>query len=299
MDWEGAESLLGILTRNPNGFGSRSIFEAARRRGLDPFYFGFRDIIARIEGEPPIQIRGLDARDVRSIIVRPIGRSSLEQAIFRLDVLYAMEDLGVHVVNGPSAIEKSLDKYRSLYLLARRGIPVPETVVLEDPATAYEMMRIMPEVVLKPVFGSRGHGSTRISDRDVAWNIFREQAFFRHVLYLQRFIPHGKKDIRAFVVGGEVIAAMIRENPFSWKTNVAMGAKPKSIRLRGELEELALKASETLGCEVAGVDLLISEKGEPYVLEVNSQPGWRGIQSVTRVDIAGRIVEYVRDYRRR
>ncbi|HDI73418.1 MAG TPA: RimK family alpha-L-glutamate ligase [Candidatus Korarchaeota archaeon] len=275
------------------------LLEAAKKRGIRAFHFRFRDIVARIGREPLLQVRGLDVRDVQAVVVRPIGRSSLDQAIFRLDVLYTMEDLGVHVVNSPSAIEKALDKYRSLYLLSRRGIPVPETIVLEDPSLAYEMMRVMPEIVLKPVFGSRGHGSTKVSDRDVAWNILRELAFFRHVLYMQRFIPHRRRDLRAFVVGGEVVAAMIRENPSSWKTNVAVGARPKPVDLSGELEELALKSAEALGCEVAGVDILISEGGEAYVLEVNSQPGWRGIQSVTKVDIAGRIVEYIEETTKR
>ncbi len=235
----------------------------------------------------------MSAEKLDSVVVRPIGRSSLEQAIFRLDVLYTMEDVGVHVVNPPAAIEKALDKYRSLYLLAKGGVPVPETVALEDPTVAHELMRVMPEIVLKPIFGSRGHGSTKISDRDVAWNIFREQAFFRHVLYLQRFIPHERRDIRAFVVGDEVIASMVRENPGSWKTNVAVGARPKPLKLSEELKDLALRSTEILGCEVAGVDILLSKDGRAYVLEVNSQPGWRGLQSVTKVDIADKIVEYL------
>ncbi len=268
------------------------MLEAARRRGVTSFYFRFRDIIARVGGGPPLQVRGLNVKDINSVIVRPIGRSSLDQAIFRLDALYTMEDLGVHVINKPSAIERSMDKYRSLYLLHKRGIPVPETVVVEDPSIAFEFMRTMPDIVLKPVFGSRGHGSTRISDRDLAWNILREQAFFRHVIYMQRFIPHRRRDIRAFVIGNEVVAAMVRENPESWKTNVAMGAKPKPIKLEGELEDLAIKSTEILGCEVAGVDILLSESGNAYVLEVNSQPGWRGLQSVTKVNIAEKIVDY-------
>jgi ribosomal protein S6--L-glutamate ligase/tetrahydromethanopterin:alpha-L-glutamate ligase len=144
---------------------------------------------------------------------------------------------------------------------------------------------------LKPLFGSRGVGSKRIFDAEVAARIFSSVRFHHGVLYLQEFVPHGDSDIRAFVVGERVVAAMRRVGD-SWKTNVSQGARPVAIQLGEELEALAVRAAGVIGCKVAGVDILESEKG-PLIIELNSQPGWRGLQSITQVNIADCIVDYV------
>jgi len=144
---------------------------------------------------------------------------------------------------------------------------------------------------VKPLFGSRGVGATRITDPDVAARVFRTISFHHGVLYLQEFIPHGGSDIRAFVIGDRVVAAMrrIAEN---WKTNVSLGAKPVPLNLPAELESLAVKAAKVIGCKVTGVDIVEGPEG-PLVIELNSQPGWRGLQSVTKTCIADEIITYI------
>jgi RimK family alpha-L-glutamate ligase len=196
------------------------------------------------------------------------------------------------VINSPSSIERSVDKYYALALLEEHGLPVPRTTVTESYEEALECFRELGgDVVIKPLFGSRGVGSTRVFDPDVAARVFRTISFYHGVLYLQEFIPHGGSDVRAFVVGDQVIASMHRmaEN---WKTNVSLGAKPVSLKLDEELENLAVKAAKVIGCKVAGVDILEGPRG-PLVVELNSQPGWRGLQSVTKINIADEIVGYV------
>ncbi len=147
------------------------------------------------------------------------------------------------------------------------------------------------DIVMKPLFGSRGIGSTRISDPEIAARIFRTVSFYHGVLYLQEFIPHGVSDVRAFVIGDHVVAAMHRVAE-TWKTNVSLGAKPAPLELGREIEDLAVKAAKVIGCKVAGVDILESSHG-PVIVELNSQPGWRGLQSVTSMNIAEEIVKYV------
>jgi len=141
------------------------------------------------------------------------------------------------------------------------------------------------------LFGSRGIGSTRISDSEIAARIFRTVSFHHGVLYLQEFIPHGVSDVRAFVIGDHVIAAMHRVAE-TWKTNVSLGARPMPLKLSNELDELTVKAAKVIGCKVAGVDILESPDG-PVIVELNSQPGWRGLQTVTSIDIAEEIVKHV------
>lgn len=283
----------GIITRNENGWCTTQLREAMKRRNITPVCFSFRQFVARVGYKPEASVGETDVvQDLNALITRPIGRGSLEEIIFRMDLLHRLERLGMLVINSPSSIERSVDKYYALALLEEHGLPVPRTTVTESYEEALECFRELGgDVVIKPLFGSRGVGSTRVFDPDVAARVFRTISFYHGVLYLQEFIPHGGSDVRAFVVGDQVIASMHRmaEN---WKTNVSLGAKPVSLKLDEELENLAVKAAKVIGCKVAGVDILEGPRG-PLVVELNSQPGWRGLQSVTKINIADEIVGYV------
>jgi RimK family alpha-L-glutamate ligase len=209
-----------------------------------------------------------------------------------MDMLYRLERLGLLIINPPEAIEHCVDKYDILAILEDNGIPVPRTAVTENVEEALKAFNELGgDIVVKPLFGSRGIGATRVTDPEVAHTIFRSITFYHGVIYLQEFVPHGFSDIRAFVIDNRVVAAM-RRVANSWKTNYSQGARPQPIRLNGELEELAVKSAKLIGCKIAGVDILESPKG-PVIVEVNSQPGWRGLQSVTKVKIADEIVNFV------
>jgi RimK family alpha-L-glutamate ligase len=259
----------------------------------------FSDLTARVRMESQVALGHLDlTKELGAILVRPIGRGSLDEVIFQMDTLHKLSRSGTPVINHPSAIEKAVDKYYALALLDEKGIPVPRTVVTESVSEALAAFKTFAgEAVVKPVFGSRGIGASRISDVDVAERVFRTLRFYRHVIYVQEFVPHGKRDIRTFVVGGKVVASMYRVSE-SWKTNVSQGATPVKANLVAETEKLALQAAEAIGCDIAGVDLMESDSGL-LVNEVNSQPGWRGLQSTTRVNIADHIVEHVMSKMRR
>ena len=286
---------LGLLTRNPDAWCSLQIRKAMKKRGIEPVCFWFKDLEARVRGGAT-KVRltnGLNpVKEVSALIVRPIGRGSLDETIFRLNVLHRMEKDGLLVVNPPSAIEKAVDKYYALTLLEEKNIPVPRTVVTENPDAALEAFQELGgDVVVKPVFGSRGMGVTRVSDLEVARRIFNALVYMRNVLYIQEFIPHGRRDYRAFVVGEKVVAAMLRKGK-GWKTNVSQGASPIAIGLSKKMEALAVKSVKALGCQIGGVDIIESSRRH-IVNEVNSQPGFRGLQSVSKSDIAQSIVDYV------
>jgi len=287
---------LGLLTRNPDAWCSRHLLRAIERRGVEPVPFQFRNVKARVSSQPIVQLRnGVDVvKDLPAILVRPIGRGSLDEVIFQLDVLHRLSRLASHIINHPSAIEKAVDKYHALTLLEEKGVPVPRTIVAEDSRLALEAFdELGGDVVIKPIFGSRGIGITRVTDREVAGRVLRTLAFNHHVLYLQEFISHGNQDIRAFIIGDTVVAAMYRVGK-SWKTNVSQGAEAIALKASSEVEALAVKAAKAIGCEVAGVDILESD-GKLVINEINSQPGFRGLQSTTKVDLAARIVDYMLD----
>lgn len=284
---------IGILTRNENSWCTAQLKDAIIRHGFQPECFSFRSLAARVGFKPEASLRGMDIlRELKAIIVRPIGRGSLEEIIFRMDLLHRLRRLGLFIINPPQAIERSVDKYYALALLEEAGLPVPRTIVTESASEALKAFHELGgDVVIKPIFGSRGIGSTRVSDPDVAERIFRALEYHRQVIYVQEYIPHGNYDLRLFVLGSRVIAAM-RRVANTWKTNVSLGATPVPYKPTKEIEDLAVRASETIGCEVSGVDILESDRG-PFIIELNSQPGWMGLQSVTEISIADKIVEYV------
>lgn len=285
---------IGLLTRSRDSWPSTQLRRALIERSVEPVCFTFSDITVTVGSDREVVIQeDVDAlRDLKAVIVRPIGRGSLDEIIFRLDVLHKLERGGLLVVNPPSSIEKAVDKYYALSLLSEHGIPVPKTVVTENTDSALEGFKSLGrEVVVKPLFGSQGFGVTRISDLEVARRIYNTLNYAHHVLYTQEFIHHGRQDIRCLVVGGRVVAAMSRRAR-GWKTNVSQGAKPVAIQLGAEVEELAVRSAEVLGCKVGGVDILESVDGY-FVNEVNSQPGFRGLQTVSKIDVAGEIVRFV------
>jgi RimK family alpha-L-glutamate ligase len=281
------------MTRDGDGWCSTQLRKAMNKQNIIPICFGYSSIIGRIKYTPDASVGNINLlQDLDAMITRPIGRGSLEEIIFRMNLLHKLERSGMLIINPPLAIERSVDKYCSLTLFQENGIPVPRTAVTESHDEALKCFYELGEdVVVKPVFGSRGVGATRINDSDVAARVFRTISFYHGVLYLQEFIPHGDSDIRAFVIGDRVIAAMRRISE-NWKTNVSLGAKPVSLQLSSELENLAVKAAKVIGCKVTGVDLMEGPEG-PVVIEINSQPGWKGLQSVTKTNIADEIISYV------
>lgn len=284
---------IGIITRNTDAWCSTQLRRALEKNNVSHAFLGFRDLAAKVGVRPRVTAKDTNViADLNALIIRPIGRGSLEEIIFRMDLLHQLQRSGVPIINSPESIERSVDKYHTLALFEEHGLPVPQTIVTEslDEATK-GFNELGRDVVIKPLFGSRGIGSTRVSDPDVAERLFRAILFYHGVLYLQRFIPHGDSDVRAFIVGNKVVAAMRRVAP-TWKNNVSLGARPVAFNCSEEMEKLAVGASEILGCKIAGVDILESESG-PVIIELNSQPGWRGLQTVAFTDIADEIVKFV------
>jgi len=266
---------------------------ASHRQGAVPSFFPITHLVAWIGGRAHLQVRGERLEDCQALLVRTIPAGSLEQIIFRMDALHRLENIGIRVINSPTAIERTVDKYYTSFLLADAGIPTPRTMVTEDFDEALCAFRELGgDVVVKPLFGSEGKGMVRVSDEDVAYRVFRTLELGRSVYYLQEYIPHGQEDIRAFVVGGRVAAAMRRWGT-GWKTNVAQGAQVEPLVLSAPLEELSLRAAHLVGTDYVGVDLLQAEDGRTFVLEVNSIPGWRGLQKTTSQNIADVIIEHV------
>ena len=188
-------------------------------------------MVGRIDGDVAVRSRELWLDGCDAVIVRGIPRGSLEQVIFRVDALHALVERGVTCVNGPRAIERTVDKFLASALLARAGVPTPRTIAcerLEDALEAFE--ELGGDVIVKPLFGSMGAGMTRVDDADVAYRVFGALSLERAVYYLQEALPHDGRDLRALVVGGRVPAAIERVGS-GWRANLARGARAQATQL--------------------------------------------------------------------
>jgi len=285
---------IGLLTRNRESWCSIRLINAIKDKKAEPVCLRFNDFSAKIGCEPEVTIeKDVDImKELDAMIIRPIGRGSLEEILFRLDMLRTLRKKGLLIINSPSSIEKAVDKYRALSIFKEKDIPVPKTIVTEDPKNAIDAFHELgKDVIIKPIFGSRGVGITRVSDPEIAKRIFSSLAFNHNVIYIQEFVPHENRDIRAFIIGEKVVACMYRIAD-GWKTNVSQGARMISLKPNEKIVDLAINASQAIGCEVAGVDIMESPEGYK-VNEINSQPGFEGIQSTTKIDIAGAIIDYI------
>jgi len=281
------------MTRNPEAWSSTQVREALTRHNIPYECFTFPRLVARLAYKPYFKINNTDVlEDLDALIIRPIGRGSLEELVFRMDMLYKLERKGLYMVNPPNAIEHCVDKYDILALLEDSQVPVPRTLATESVNEALAAFNELGgDIVVKPIFGSRGQGVTRITNIDIADTIFKAIAFHHGVIYMQEFVQHGFSDIRAFVIGNRVVASM-RRVANSWKTNYSQGAKPVPEKISKEFEDIAIKSAQAVGCKIAGVDILESPNG-PRIVDVNSQPGWKGLQMVTDVNIAEEIVNFI------
>ncbi|HET7565721.1 MAG TPA: RimK family alpha-L-glutamate ligase, partial [Gemmatimonadaceae bacterium] len=279
------------------GWHTDELLRALAERGHEGVVLAYEGLTARLgpraDAAPSLASDGHALDDVDAVLARIIPNGSLEQIIYRVDAVHALEERGLRVMNSARAIERTVDKFYTSSLLERAGLATPETVVCERPEQAMDAFRAMGDVIVKPLFGSMGLGMVRVSDEEMAWRVFRAVEAVRGVFYVQRTIAHDGRDVRLFVVGDRVLGAIERRAPHDqlWRTNISRGGEARAITPSAEWCAMALCAARTVGAEYAGVDLLPARDGTTYVLEVNGIPGWSGLQAATRIDVAGAIVE--------
>ena len=283
-------SLHVVVLAAREGWHTRELTRALEARGHTGAIVPYEGLVASIGRRSGLRSRAADLDRADAVLARIIPSGSLEQIIYRVDALHRLEDRGVRVMNSPRAIERTVDKFWTSALLEQCGLPTPDTIVCETPEEAVAAFRELGDVIVKPLFGSMGLGMVRVSDEEMAFRVFKTIEQIRGVYYLQRAIEHEGRDIRAFVVGGRVLAAIERRSD-GWRTNLSRGGTARLIELSEAWAGLAVRAAAAVGAEYAGVDLLPARDGTVYVLEVNGIPGWQGLQEATGVDVAGAIVD--------
>jgi ribosomal protein S6--L-glutamate ligase len=286
---------IAVLSRNRNLYSTRRLIESAEQRGhtvevLDHLRC-FMDITA---DNPTIHYgtQEFNSKDFDAVIPR-IGASV---TFYGTSVVRQFEMMNIYSVNESVAITRSRDKLRSLQLLSRKGVGMPTTAFAHS---SKDIDGIIQEVggaplVIKLLEGTQGKGVVLAETKKAAESVIQAFMKLNANILVQEYIKEaGGADIRCLVVGNKVIAAMERQGPpGEFRSNLHRGGKAKLVKLTPLERRTASKAAKVMGLNVAGVDLLRSEKG-PLVMEVNSSPGMQGIESATGKDVAGMIIEFI------
>lgn len=268
----------------------RRLAEAMRRRGASVVVTSLPRCAFDTALASGIDIPGFDGALPDAVFVRSISAGTLEQITFRLGILHALRTSGVRVWNDARAIERCVDKSMTTFLLHRAGIPTPRTRTVEghEPALHYAGTAKLP-LIFKPLFGSQGKGLLRL---DTVGELPEPEAA-DNIYHLQDYVPPAGatfEDWRVIATRNRVVAAMARRAG-NWITNVHQGGTPAPFETPPEMAELAMAAIAAVDADYGGVDFIRDPDGRLLVLEVNSNPSWRGLQSVTDIDIADAVVE--------
>jgi ribosomal protein S6--L-glutamate ligase len=282
-----------MLARNPNLYSHQRLAEAARRRGHTLDIINTLQVHMNITSSRTTLRYGGRVLPIYDAVIPRIGASI---TTYGLAVLRQFEMQGVFPLNESVAIGRSRDKLRALQLLARRGIGMPVTAFAHDPRKAEDVIREVggAPVVIKLLEGTQGMGVILAETAASARSIIEAFSAANVNILVQEYIAEAVgSDLRALVVGGAVVAAMQRSGKKGdFRANLHRGGKAVAVDLSSEEREIAVAAAETLGLNVCGVDMLRSRRG-PLVLEVNSSPGLGGIETATRVDVAGLMIGFL------
>ena len=287
-----------ILSRNKNLYSTRRIFNAGINRGHEVRVVDYLRCYMNITSRKPTVYYGGESLEKADAVIPRIGAS---QTFYGTAVVRQFETMGSYCVNSSEAITASRDKLKSLQILAQDGINMPITGFAShtmDIEGVIEKVGSVP-LVMKLLQGTQGQGIVLAETRKAAESVMSAFRQLEADILVQEFIKESSgTDIRALVVGDNVVAAMRRIAPEGeFRSNVHRGGRTEQITLNKEEEKIAVEAASVLGLRIAGVDLMRSKRG-PLVLEVNSSPGLEGIEASSGVDVAGNIVRFIEsDYK--
>lgn len=286
---------IAILSNGNGNYSTKRLKEEALKRGHDVTIVKYRDCYASIEKDSPtVSYKGEDLGKFDAII--PRIASSMTR--YGTAIVRQLEMQGVYTISSSLAINRSRDKLRSMQILAKAGVGIPKTVVSRNSADIDDLLEKLggTPVIIKLARGTHGNGVVLAETKKAAKSVL--QAFYltnedgTNIL-VQEFVKESAgTDIRVFVVGGRVVASMQRQSlDDDFRSNLHKGGEGTKIKLTEEERKMAIRAARAMGLNVAGVDMMRSDRG-PLILEVNASPGF-GIEKVTGRNVAAPIIEYI------
>lgn len=284
---------LAILSKNDKIHSTKRLKEAAIALGHEVVIVDYQKCYMNIDSNSPtIHYQGNVLNDIDAIIPR-IGA---KRTFFGAAVVRQFETMGIYTINSSLAITRSRDKLRAQQLMAMKGVDMPITGFASSPDSIQDLIQLVggPPLIIKLLEGTQGVGVVLAETPKAAESVVQTLFGLNANIIIQEYIKESKgADIRCFVVGDKVVAAMKRQaEAGEFRANIHRGGSAKAIKITAKEREIAVKAAKIMGLKMAGVDLLRSQRG-PLVLEVNSSPGLEGIEGATGVDIATLIIQYI------
>jgi len=281
---------IGILSKNKDFWATTQIIQAVKQEGSEPVYLHTPTIHLTLDGHKADAISDNASLSSLDVAIPRIGRSLTQLGLI---LLKHFELMHIPTTLTTDGLLTARNKYLALQALHAAKIRIPESVLVASRNRSEDLMEYLPPpIVLKLLTGTQGIGVMRVRDVKEAGPIIDTLSELDQMICLQKYMPNPGEDIRVFVVGDQVIAAMKRRAAaHEWRSNIHIGGQGVEYRLTPEERENSIKAAQAVGVEVAGVDL-ISVEDKPYVIEVNASPGFRGLLSATGINAAEKIVEY-------
>jgi len=288
---------IGVISRNESFWATTEIIRALKRKHVEPLYLHTPRIHLALEAEKVDAIYENKSLHRLDAAIPRIGRSLTQLGVMLLKHLELMKIPTTLSVNG---LLTARNKYFTLQALHAVGVRIPDSILIALRDGNEDLLEYLsPPIVLKLLTGTQGIGVMRVRDVKEAGPIIDTLSELDQMICLQKYVPNPGEDLRVFVAGGEIVAAMKRKAaPHEWRSNIHIGGHGVAYKLSNAESEIALKAADAVGVEIAGVDL-ISTKGNPFVIEVNASPGFRGLLAATGINAADKIAAYAIDKAKR
>jgi len=283
-----------VIFNDTHGWHSEQLVEALKTLGITAILTDLADCTIDLDHATGLRIPGFENTLPDAAMVRGIAPGSLEQITLRMDVLHTLAELNVPVFNPATAIEHTVDKARTSLRLHLAGLSTPKTWSSENRSIARKIALQQfgkgSTLVIKPLFGCMGKGIEKVSNISQFDTIQAVGDAFYIQEYIEPFEPEHWQDWRLMVIDGQVTAAMSRRSQH-WITNFAQGAECFATTITTEMEQLAIKATQAVQADYAGVDLIRNKDGSYTVLEVNSVPAWKGLFQATGINAATHLAQ--------
>lgn len=281
---------IGVLSRNVEYWTTRKIIKAGRYMGHETEFVRTGDVQLRVDDVYFDAFYGSRSFRETDIVIPRIGRNLTDFGILLLNQLALMD---VPTTLSAAGLSTARNKFATMQRLRAVGLRIPESFLVASKIKAGDVIeRTPPPLILKLLSGTQGVGVMKVEKVSDVGPIIDTLVELKQLILIQSYIPNPGEDIRMFVVGDEVVGAMVRKaSPTEWRSNIHLGGKGTFYKQTGAEAEVAVKAAKAVGVEIAGVDMIMSKDG-PYIIEVNASPGFKGLMKATDVDVPGRIIGY-------